>query len=67
MGVFTFESKLLENKGLWLVTLDDKSKWVLDFDKMLYDNYEWYEATGTLESDLVDYKVFMQGYWKKIR
>lgn len=38
--------------GIWLVTLKDNSKWVIDFDNNLFDNYKWYKTIGTLESEL---------------
>ena len=42
----------LSMKGIWLLTLNDNSKWVVDFDNNLFDNYKWYKAMGTLESEL---------------
>ena len=38
--------------GKWLITLQDNSKWVVDFDNNTFDNYNWYKVTGTLESEL---------------
>ena len=38
--------------GLWLAILKDNSKWVIDFDNNMFDNYKWYKAYGTLESEL---------------
>lgn len=42
--------------GKWLLTMNDNSKIVIDFDKKLYDSYEWYKAMGTLEYELIDEK-----------
>jgi hypothetical protein len=53
-------------KGKWLVTLPDKSKWVLDLDNMLFDNYKWYKEVGTLESELEDIENFKKGSWKRL-
>lgn len=44
--------KLNEFKGKWLLTLKNNSKWVVDFDNNLFDNYKWYQIMGTLESEL---------------
>lgn len=37
--------------GKWIITLKDNSKWVIDFDKNIFDNYKWYKKMGTLESE----------------
>ena len=57
---------IFKSKGLWLVELFDKTKWVLDLDKMEFDSYEWYKAVGTLENELVSIDEFMSGEWKRI-
>lgn len=51
--------KMME-KGKWIFTLDDKSKWVLDFDNMVFDNYNWYKKVGTLESELTNIDMFIK-------
>lgn len=51
---------ILKRKGKWLVTKEDKTKWIIDLDDMMFDNYEWYKATGTLESELTDVSWFMK-------
>ena len=43
---------MLKSGGKWLFTLQDKSKWIIDLDNMLFDNYKWYNKVGTIESDL---------------
>lgn len=57
---------ILKSKGLWLVKLSDNSKWVLDLDNNMFDNYKWYKVMGTLESELIDIDSFFKGSWKKI-
>lgn len=39
-------------KGKWIITLNDNTKWIVDFDNNLFDNYNWYKKVGTLESEL---------------
>lgn len=39
-------------KGKWIITLMDNSKWVVDFDNNMFDDYKWYKKMGTLESEL---------------
>lgn len=43
--------KEMINRGIWLVTLDDNTKWVVDVDNKLMDSYKWYKAVGTLETE----------------
>ena len=54
------KSKILELKGMWLVVKEDKTKWVIDLDNMLFDNYNWYKKVGTLESEIEDIDWFMK-------
>ena len=58
---------ILKSKGMWLVTFPDKTKWVLDLDNNVFDNYEWYKVTGTLESELDSIDRFKKGSWKKLK
>lgn len=63
----TTKEMILKQKGLWLVTLQDKSKWVLDLDNMIFDELSWYQKVGTLESELYDIDSFFKdGSWKKL-
>lgn len=63
----TTKEMILKQKGLWLVTLQDKSKWVLDLDNMIFDELNWYQKVGTLESELIDIdSFFKEGSWKKL-
>lgn len=43
---------MLKSGGKWLFILKDKSKWIIDLDKMIFDSFEWHNKVGTLESDL---------------
>lgn len=52
-------------KGKWLITLEDNSKWVLDFDSNSFDSWEWYKTYGTLENEL-NYEE-LKKYGKSIR
>ena len=64
----TTKEMILKQKGKWLVQLEDKSQWVLDLDEMMFDNLEWYQVMGTLESELTDIdKFFKKGNWKKYK
>jgi len=54
------KEKILQMKGLWLVTKEDKTKWVIDLDNMLFDSYDWYKKVGTLESIIEDVDWFMK-------
>ena len=54
MKTITFEDMFKDGK--WILTLNDNTKYVLDFDNNTYDSYEWYSKMGTLESNLE--------YWK---
>jgi hypothetical protein len=58
---------LLKTKGVWVVTLEDKSKWVIDLDNNMFDSYKWYRAEGTLESELNNIDEFLKGSWKKLK
>ena len=63
----TTKEKKKKQKGLWLVTLQDKSKWVLDLDNMTFDNYNWYKSCGTIECEIGDLDDFFKnGSWKKL-
>lgn len=46
--------KEMMTTGVWLITLRDKSKWVVDMDNKIFDSYKWYKATGTLENEYND-------------
>ena len=50
MGIIALEDMI--KKGKWIITLNDKSKWVVDFDNNSMDSLEWYKAYGTLENEL---------------
>jgi len=64
----TTKEMILKQKGLWLVKLEDKSQWVLDLDNMMFDNLNWYQVMGTLESELIDIdNFFKKGSWKKYK
>lgn len=58
---------LLKSKGIWLVTLSNGSKWVLNLSEMTFDNYEWYKAMGTTESELTNIDDFIKGNWKRLK
>lgn len=45
---------ILKDKGKWLFTYKDNSKWILDFDNMTFDTYNWYKAYGVLENEITD-------------
>ena len=57
----SFKEMMLKQKGMWLVTTSDKSKWVIDLDNMMFDNYKWYKAMGTLESELENLDNLLKG------
>ena len=61
------KEKLLKSSGVWLVTLEDNSKWVLDLNNMFFDTYKWYKTMGTLETELKVIDDFLKGSWKKIK
>ena len=66
----TIKEMILKNKGLWYVVLKDKSKWIIDLDNNMFDNYKWYKEIGTLETDLSDeqLQIFLEdGAWSRIR
>lgn len=44
----------MEITGIVLITLTDNSKWILDLDNNMFDNYKWYKSMGTLESELTE-------------
>ena len=48
----SIKDMMLKFGGKYLFVLQDKSKWVIDLDKMIFDSFEWYDKVGTLESDL---------------
>ncbi len=63
----TTKEMILKQKGLWLVKLQDKSKWVLDLDTMTFDNYKWWKEIGTLESEIEDLDYwFLNASWSKL-
>jgi hypothetical protein len=51
---------MIKQKGKWIFTLEDNSKWVLDFSTMTFDSYEWYKKVGTLESEITNINEFIQ-------
>lgn len=64
----TTKEMILKQKGLWLVQLEDKSQWILDLDEMMFDNLEWYQVMGTLDSELTNIDdFFKKGSWKKYK
>ena len=61
---------ILKSKGVWIVTFPDQTKWVIDLDNMMFDNYKWYKAVGTIESDLDNEQLdtfLKSGSWKKLK
>lgn len=46
----TIEEMMKEGK--WIITLNDNTKWIVDFNNNLFDSYDWYKKVGTLESEL---------------
>ena len=63
----SIKEMLLKTKGVWVVTLEDKSKWVIDLDNNIFDSYNWYKKEGTLESELNNIDEFLKGSWKKLK
>lgn len=48
----SIKEMMLKQKGIWLITLNDKSKWVVDLDNMMFDNYKWFKIMETTENEL---------------
>ena len=48
----SFKDMILKSGGIWFVQLEDRTKWVIDIDNMMFDNWEWYKSMGTIESEI---------------
>lgn len=70
MNKMSITDMILKAKGKWLVQLEDKSKWVVDLDELMFDNYNWYSKVGTLETYLIKSTLdtfLSKGSWKRLK